>query len=569
MTKKIPCQWFLGDGIADDTRLDAPEDIRSALKTCGILPDEDSVNSRLHSEWIYRRTWVYKTDFKLEKPEAGRVFLELDGLLGKSIIKLNGEELTSGNFASARCEISGRIKADNLLEIVFPPESTQELYPLRGFCGSVFIKSTGSTAITALEYELENDYIVCNIALDTPKATKCTLTFSVQAPAGTLENSITESLSAGYNPLRLTPFEHGTATGQCEITLKLFIDESESDSIKTAACFLSSASPRGFVTQKPALIELAAAAGATSVFSDACDDIDFRLTTSAARCGLALKKCEACDVYTCATALQKASILSDICGGELELLNRSSIWKLTDSDKSAYDDARSIASVDLNAIVSVSRYLQAVKLKRLAESVRVKNGTFALKDVANGKDSCASCGLIDRDGGLRPAYYAIMNVWEKEHAFISIPDTLPYDGIFNADVMYVCDEFSAGTSIKTTLYALNGSELVSVSLPVYSPGAVGKMLIELPGDGFALARSEVMRLGKLVSVSDCMISLNGEQIPPTQLICENERVTNVGENTAIGVCIPGADWFGALLPGEFVSIPDRSPGFVEGLNIYM
>jgi hypothetical protein len=60
-----------------------------------------------------------------------------------------------------------------------------------------------------------------------------------------------------------------------------------------------------------------------------------------------------------------------------------------------------------------------------------------------------------------------------------------------------------------------------------------------------------------------------DELPITQLLAADGKITNVGETTALGVCVPGAAYFGCLLPGEFLTATRGDPDAAEGLNIFI
>lgn len=57
MLRKIPCDWFLTDGILSDIRLGAPLKVMDALLRAGVVKDDGRLISRLNREWVFRRSW--------------------------------------------------------------------------------------------------------------------------------------------------------------------------------------------------------------------------------------------------------------------------------------------------------------------------------------------------------------------------------------------------------------------------------------------------------------------------------------------------------------------------------
>ncbi|MBQ1255712.1 MAG: hypothetical protein IIX93_00345, partial [Clostridia bacterium] len=196
---------------------------------------------------------------------------------------------------------------------------------------------------------------------------------------------------------------------------------------------------------------------------------------------------------------------------------------------------------------------------------------FILKNVRDEAPVFASRAIFDMNERPRPAYYALMQAWSREHAFAVCSAEGVVDGICTAQAYYVCDEGAESATVNVTAYGADGHELIGSNFPVLgsSKESVGRLMIEVGDEPFIVIRTKVVRSFHDVCVCDTVLPIGGSiyDAEETQLIYKNHGIENVGGVAAIGVSIPGANYFGAILPGERVEIEPGKPAAAEGLNI--
>ena len=143
----------------------------------------------------------------------------------------------------------------------------------------------------------------------------------------------------------------------------------------------------------------------------------------------------------------------------------------------------------------------------------------------------------------------------------------PADGIVSVPVFSLSDEKTPPCTVNVRAYSMDGQELITAGFPV--PGratdVIGRLCVEMPEDGLLLLRASVLRDGACVSRSDRLITLNEaclSALRPVQLLPDAATLRNASNTVAVGVSVPAAHYFGALLPGETLPLDEpRLPGF--------
>lgn len=571
MYRRVSCDWFLSDGAHPRIRLDAPQTVEAALLNAGVLHTDADFEARMADEWIFRRVWTYRTEFAL--PVSGeRVFLRLTGLNGHWRVYLNGEEAACGQTRETELEATGRLSASNCLTIEFNRDTSELLRPVIGYEGALSWKCTGTAAIMGLSVLTAEDGST-NVftALDVHREVNAALSVRMICAGETQETVFDEALPAGYTPLLKKGLPALTACEAQQIVAAVSVDGIESDS-RVLSVFPpdGNVALRGFVCEREAVMADAEQAGANAVFTEN-EEVSAAYSLFAARHYLsAVPLGDLTPVYA-PEALTGYEHLLQIAGSE-ETLNSEAVWFLTGTKRDCLDGALSrVPSGDLEEAIRLSRYEQALSLRRAASAARLKNKPFALAGVRDGFAAPVSHGIFDATEKGRPAYYALMEAWQEEYAFAVCPQVIPTDGVISAEIYCVSDMSDLrGASVRTVAYAPDGTELTSTSFPA-GKGNVGRMPLKIPNGGVLILRTELMRSGMALTVSDEVLRLPGiaaEELPRTQLLLDDGKVSNVGRFAAIGVCVPSAGYFGCLLPGEYVPTEDTDPDQAEGLNLY-
>ena len=325
--------------------------------------------------------------------------------------------------------------------------------------------------------------------------------------------------------------------------------------------------PRGFAGADAVSAALAAEIGANAL----CAPDASRARMAAAEHELAFIPYHSLAIQRAARACQRYEALLRLAGNESRVLDPA-LWRLTGCDMDAPELSSLLSSDgDFEEVCRRSRYRQAIALRDAAEHARMKRVPFLLDGAKDDAPTCLSGALFDLDGAARPAYFALADAWKAEHAFVLPPESFPADGIVSVPVFYLSDEKTPPCTVNVRAYSMDGQELITAGFPV--PGratdVIGRLCVEMPEDGLLLLRASVLRDGACVSRSDRLITLNEaclSALRPVQLLPDAATLRNASNTVAVGVSVPAAHYFGALLPGETLPLDEpRLPGF-EALN---
>ena len=568
MFRRVPCDWFLTDGIIPRLRLDAPEYVNGALLTAGILNPEGSYWDKLKDEWIYRRKWVYSSEFAVQASE-GRRFMRLTGLSGEYKAYLNGEELPLTGTPSAECELTGRCADINRIEIVFEPDKEFSLHPQLGFSGMLMLRETGIAAINGFSVS-ESGEAYAGVDLNLASAVEISYTQFVGDTSQS--RSFIEDLDAGFTPLHHTPFAHIAEDTRIDICVTLSVKGKLSDEARISLYEPSgSAQPRGFVTNVEGLMGLAKKAGANSVFTpDAEPDSLCRVLASRHKLACLTQEAGGVLPVSAPCALMPYDALMEIAGRE-DALNTDALWLLTGAERKVFDACmEQVGNGDVKRAIALSRCMQAESVRAGALAARLDDRPFALKDVEAKTYAPASPALFDADNRPRPAYFALVNAWRSVIAFTRT-GKISEDGIFSSEVFCLSDSTDDEIrAVKVSAYGLDG-RLISTSSYAVAPRikAAGRFICELPKEGCVIIRTSLTESGRETPVYTEIVTaedVKTESLPETQLLVTESGVTNVGASAAFHVCVPEARFYGCILPGE--NIVCEKPYEPEGLNIY-
>ena len=325
--------------------------------------------------------------------------------------------------------------------------------------------------------------------------------------------------------------------------------------------------PRGFAGADAVSAALAAEIGANAL----CAPDASRARMAAAEHELAFIPYHSLAIQRAARACQRYEALLRLAGNESRVLDPA-LWRLTGCDMDAPELSSLLSSDgDFEEVCRRSRYRQAIALRDAAEHARMKRVPFLLDGAKDDAPTCLSGALFDLDGAARPAYFALADAWKSEHAFVLPPESFPADGIVSVPVFYLSDEKMPPCTVNVRAYSMDGQELITAGFPV--PGratdVIGRLCVEMPEDGLLLLRASVLRDGACVSRSDRLITLNEaclSALRPVQLLPDAATLRNASNTVAVGVSVPAAHYFGALLPGETLPLDEpRLTGF-EALN---
>ena len=325
--------------------------------------------------------------------------------------------------------------------------------------------------------------------------------------------------------------------------------------------------PRGFAGADAVSAALAAEIGANAL----CAPDASRARMAAAEHELAFIPYHSLATQRAARACQRYEALLRLAGDESRVLDPA-LWRLTGCDMDAPELSSLLSSDgDFEEVCRRSRYRQAIALRDAAEHARMKRVPFLLDGAKDDAPTCLSGALFDLDGAARPAYFALADAWKSEHAFVLPPESFPADGIVSVPVFYLSDEKTPPCTVNVRAYSMDGQELITAGFPV--PGratdVIGRLCVEMPEDGLLLLRASVLRDGACVSRSDRLITLNEaclSALRPVQLLPDAATLRNASNTVAVGVSVPAAHYFGALLPGETLPLGEpRLTGF-ETLN---
>ncbi|MBR3928189.1 MAG: hypothetical protein IKJ65_04210 [Clostridia bacterium] len=571
MFRKIPCDWFLTDGILSDIRLGAPLKVMDALLRAGVVKDDGKLVSRLNREWVFRRSWRYYTFFQAPPYEGARAYLVLDGLSGRCSVFVNGTELKRSDGDSARVEVTGLLKNEgNTLEIEFEPEDNSVMIPTVGLSGQMHLYDSGEATISALDVHYENGDCRVTAEIDALNEVEIQMAFELTVNGEVINKKIYKDVLPGKNLVECTPFKNVPA-GKAQLELKIKKDEITSDSVSiTKYAREAKSAARGFQVSDAFGMAITARAGGNSVVTP----MNARSFTLAADRQLTAYVYGKVPVNVSQYAVSRMETLMELSGGDASVLEKEAIWRLSGIREDVFRP--SVMAYGENAPIEkkidVSRYLQAVSVRRQAEAARLREMPFVLGGVRDNSRAFASRALFDHNDRPRPAYYALMQAWRREHAFAVQPESCVKDGLLTVPIHYVADEGVEPATVFAIAYSLTGEELMAANFPVvgHSSEALGRLCVEKEENEFIIVRVKIMRNGEEASRTDTLIAPEGgtfNAIKEAQILFKDGAIENVSDTSAIGVCVPGAEFFGCLLPGEKAPVPAGRPCYAEGLNI--
>ncbi|MBQ9856806.1 MAG: hypothetical protein IJO53_11520 [Clostridia bacterium] len=572
MLRKIPCDWFLTDGILSDIRLGAPLKVMDALLRAGVVKDDGRLISRLNREWVFRRSWRYYTSFQAPAFDGARAYLVMDGLTGRYLMRLNGTEIKTGDGDNARVEVTGFLKEEsNLLEIEFEPEDNRVMVPTVGLTGQLFLYDCGEMAISAFDAHYEGGDCRVTAEINALSEIEIQMAFYLTANGETITKKIYKDVLPGKNLVDCVPFKNVPA-GRISLEMKVKKDEITSDGatiVKYARDAKSAA--RGFQVSDAFGMAITARAGGNSVVTPMRE----RAFTLAADRGLTAYIYGKIPVNVSKYAVSRMETLMELSGGDTSTLEKEALWRLSGIHEDVFKECVMLYGEDapIEKKIDISRYLQAMSVRRQAESARLREMPFVLGQVRDNGRAFASRALFDHNDRPRPAYYALMQAWRKEHAFAVQPEGSMKDGLLTVPVYYVSDEGAQPATVVAVAYSMTGEELMTANFPVMgtSAEAIGRLCVEKEENEFIIVRAKIIRDGETIAKSDSLIFPEGgtlNRISETQILVKEGAVVNAGQTAAVGVCVPGAEFFGCLLPGESAAFPAGRPGYTEGLNIF-
>ena len=377
--------------------------------------------------------------------------------------------------------------------------------------------------------------------------------------------------AAGAGSYMRTASENGRGAVSVSLHMEVWLDGAISDARDARLCLATDdVAPRGFAGADAVAAARAADVGANAL----CAPDVSRARMAAAEHGLTFIPYHSLAIQRAARACQRYEALLQLAGDESRMLDPA-LWRLTGCDPDAPDLAALLSSDgDFEAACRLSRYHQAISLRDAAEHARMKRVPFLLDGARDEAPVCASGALFDLDGAARPAYFALADAWRPEHAFVLPPESFPADGIVSVPVFYLSDEKMPPCTVNVRAYSMDGQERITAGFPV--PGRatdiVGRLCVEMPEDGLLLLRASVLRDGTCVSRSDRLIALNDDclsSLRPVQLLRDGDNLRNASACAAIGVSVPAARYFGALLPGEALALEEARVSLAEALNPLM
>ena len=122
--KKLTEGWRLSDGILTESVLAEPCGVYEALREAGHISDAAQGMNALSCEWIAGREWTYSLNFETPEEDDERILLELPCVSGAGEAYLNGEKIAEFEEGAVRLDLTGAIHAEgeNELHIRFAPK---------------------------------------------------------------------------------------------------------------------------------------------------------------------------------------------------------------------------------------------------------------------------------------------------------------------------------------------------------------------------------------------------------------------------------------------------------------
>jgi len=578
-TRRLDEGWTISCGIWPPFLMPAPRDVVSALREQGILGRGVSGLEPLGEQWVYARRWTYQTRFDLGG-EDERFLLRFEDLAGHGEVRLNGRRLALFGPGELTLDITGACEAENQLEVVFDP-SLPDGAP-RGILGPVWLRETsyvelrrvrahGAGGVIKVEADLTAHtagrfLIRCQVSLDGEMVATSEVYERLRAAEGHVRHAVKLPEAAPWD-------------GKTYYTLRLQIERSgvACDSVLMNVA-MDAPRPKRVARVSPHrlrerdLLRALRALGAEAVGPGEEGGL---LPPDLLPEGLLVAGAADCPEPARAAALPTLRAMEALAGGERFWPPGTPVWRVTLSP--CPDGEAEAARYGANAMgdaaryARISRFVQAEALGAKALDARRAGRAFAVC-AAEDAPRYASDALIEHSGLRRPAFAALRKAW-GDCAALAQPEAPAARGPLT---VWIHSDRGGKRPVTVTaaVYQMNGALIASASYAAMAgeTAPLGELAASLPSEGAVIARTELSDGGKTVRIDQVLVLAGGGPAleallspPRAELRLRDGFLACEGRVAALGVA--AGDFYGALLPGETVALPEGiAPEDVESLN---
>lgn len=578
--------WRLSDGFIDAVALGCPAPVLDALIEVGLAPDPSIGLNCLASEWVGLRRWRYENSFEMSPEPDVRYQLRLRESAGECAIYLNDELVSRVSGDRFSVDLTGRVaEGKNLLALEYSRDLPRGggLTPIElGASGPVEIKATWCATVMSAACRAGD--MTAEVELKVYADVEGEFVFECEAESEggeTVLRSNARAMSRGQNVISL----------ECDMK----VDCGEVVTVRAmyagALCDEVAVRPELACRGTMRTVDMS---GAAFMRRRGIDELALALGADSA-CGGAVSQglssaLEGEDAEAiCFPALPEGEKLERLAGDEEYWPpSTASIWKLRSACDPQMEELERVFGrlPDSPAkVAQLSRYWQAERVRRAALAARVAGRQAVVREVVERAPYICSGALVEHDGVLRPAYFALRDAWRG----ISVGALLPPDGsakageVIELPVWAFSDTDRGIYSARATVYDMEGRALAAASYPVsLSPGSLaGNMALTLPECECALiVRVELAaREGDTLARSDYVLAVEGvgsplaawRSLPRADLKLAGREVINEGGVAAL--CVSAGDGcqnYAALLPGEGMSMDmgaGASAGWLNSMSL--
>jgi|GEM_PF-2039782 len=598
--------WRLDDDILSPLPLPAPLPVIDALAGGGVLEDVATGLHSLGAEWVFLRAWRYRVSFELPEEWDERSALRFANLRGCGSLSVNGEPVTRFLAGPLFADITGLIHPGrNEAELIFDPQpralpgSGAPLAKI-GLSGAAYLETYNYLMVEHISVdgrmcEARGD-LTFRLSLNAFTAGKYVFRYMISGDEGAVESEeFVERLPAARRVI-----EHVLSVRNASVWSKrdrasydwrLSIERSGigCQTLRGSAAFFPESEPKPVIRISDGILarpddrmdDWLDALGMDAVSSD-----DRVSVTETHLYGDRFRLANSGNALTVPAALRSGDCLRALAGGEAHWPPDVPAWRLRGNVMPDLDEYEANfgagVSGDADRMARITRFLQAEDIVNTAIRARIE-GKAACFSLIERYPHFASSELIEFDGALRPAFWALRSAWKPVRGHILPPPGAwaHTDDWIELDIWALTDTPVGMCSITATAYRVDGDIFQSISLPLMLDGnqQAGKLKMRLPEyETLITLRTEITSAGgALLDRSDTVLAVyHGEftmsaalNPPRAQLRATASGIRNDSDVAALGVScarlLPSMR-YGTLLPGEEMPLSGADLSHIEWFN---
>lgn len=575
--RKLTEGWRLTDGILNDCLLAEPCDVVAALTEVGHLKNPEKGMNALSCEWIYLRNWTYTVSFDAPEGDDERCLIEFGRLCGEGSVFLNSELQGTFVSGSARFDLTGSLRpGENRLTVCFDarlherPAFCSPL-PAIGIMEAPMIRMTNCVTVEQVNLsslmEGEAGIIECGINLNAHVSGKYIFHYAVSLDGGMVQKQdIEEKLPAAKRALfhkihvKLPVVYDKEKADETIYSVRLTVERGGigCDVYHMDTAFRPADSGRKCLAVHEWPLSAETAEKLISLNADAVLPLN-----APAEMLLENDFCQGLTIVREGEGISEMGMISEkmmkkYAAGEIYWPPDGPMWRYRGGGTPDSALMRNLTgegvSMGAEKYALLVRFIQAARLTDQLNLLR-KDGKRAVVPADEDFAYFSGDALIEKDGSLRPAAYAVKEAWKKRRVFSETPESArPGEKI--SITAWAADESVSGQTLSLRVQALkaDGSEIAEETFTVMSGGVhqAGSLPVNLPAEeGIIVVRAEMKDMeGKLIDRSDRILCVSAaEPLKPlitlaaSRLSMEKGLLKNDGSHAAVSA-------WQCLLPGE-------------------